>query len=503
MNNWTSKLSKKALPILASDLLSGENKENVSNNTIPDFAFSGLSQKNSIIDLISTGKNLLNFEKRMVHEFPKKTNNNEVFIVGGGPQGLATGIHLLEEGFEVKLINSEEEVSAVSSRPDFNPFAIQHSGIYYAKDDSLEVQGCKYSFEILKKKENELSSVDKIFKDSLSPSGKIITSHSEKGSFALGALADRARKRNVENILLDTPKSLNEHVLTEVMGEPKIALLLPKVNSININKFHTDLKNKFLSKGGQLINGYAKEYIQKNDDLSLSYIQENQRKSVKSDFYINLAGLDNPRLARTAQKATSTGEYNPDADIPDVKFRKYYALHRKNDAALGYCLEPVVYSADNASDVNGNLTGSVGVHTYRSNKLFHDNKRNYTVGPFSFSCGEEEAKKILLEEVEERSKPITESIKNQFHNVLPDDDINDYELSLVGVIVQYPERSLKISHYNNEAGQKIINGFTSDSPGLTATPKISKEISKIVKEHHKNISEEHNKENQSNRSYYR
>src|ERR1043165_2457052 len=56
-------------------------------------------------------------------------------IIGAGPQGLATGVTLLEAGHAVTFLEKNSRAGqGVAFRPWFNPSAITHSGRLFRKD---------------------------------------------------------------------------------------------------------------------------------------------------------------------------------------------------------------------------------------------------------------------------------------------------------------------------------------------------------------------------------
>lgn len=408
---------------------------------------------------------------------PKK----KAIIIGAGPQGLATGIKLLEKGFNVRILEASPDLGeGISERPDCNPWGIQHSGVYYPQD-SKNTQYCTDSYRMLKRNPAEGTTLEKIYRDNTLNSGKVILARTDQGVEYLKAFKNRLDQYGViTNHLLQTPEEI-EALNESDMGTPKAVLHLPDVNCINIKGLLGQLQQSFVQKGGKIITD-AKAYslIANKDTQSLSVFCKDENYT--GDVIVNLAGLGGQALANNAKDVAETKLGVADVPPPpEMQYAQYLVVKRKKNAEQQDqpWFKNVVYAIENGMNDDGSLSGSVGIHSYLSDTKVNG-KFSATFGPFSQDKTLDEIKALTAEDWQ-KSHEITPKMIEQIKNVYPAFNPQEYEANLVGKIAKTPGPDRQFEMQSYQAGRTLmIHSFTSDSPGLTACLGVAKDITDTV-----------------------
>ena len=204
----------------------------------------------------------------------------DYLIVGAGAIGVATGIALLEENPELKIVIAEKELELGKHASGRNSGVI-HAGFYYSPD-SLKAKFCKEgNVELKKLAKKHTVPVRQI--------GKVVVVRTELENQRLGELFHRGVKNGIDIELLDS-KYLKDFEPLAVTFErfiwsPTTAVSDP-IAILNA------MKAEFEQRGGRIMTGYKVKLEKHNSeiiDASGNFIAKH---------YINAAGAQSDRIAR-------------------------------------------------------------------------------------------------------------------------------------------------------------------------------------------------------------
>lgn len=421
------------------------------------------------------------------HATAQSTDKKHVFIIGAGPQGLATGIQLIEQGCAVTILEANPTLGqGISWRPDFNQYGTLHSGVYYPPE-TKRAQLCHQMHHALNRPSAD-TAVMKVFRQHIrggnDNNGKVIIARTDGGVTNLNIFQKRLEnsKSAVKHSILKQPdeiKALNEPTL----GDPrniKAALHLSNVGIIHISDYIGGLHKKFQEMGGSILLSHevigAQNLRTETGKYSLGLICKTPdgQKTIPADVVINMAGLYVLPVAK-ALRTVFNDEALP--ALPPVRYDRYFALVEKNrdpEDKTRPTTRRVVYVANPTAMTGPNST--VGVHSFCSDEL--------STGRYALTFGNYMVQNVGLEKIGDKNPAppaITEEWWQQAEAVYPGLDRSKYELALIGRIgIPLPPNGERDFFYVPYGNGQIINCFTGDSPGLTCSPQIAQDVAAMA-----------------------
>jgi glycine/D-amino acid oxidase-like deaminating enzyme len=418
-----------------------------------------------------------------------ETFAKRVIIIGAGPQGLATGIELLENGCDVTILESQDQLGrGVSYRPDFNQYGILHSGAYYPYD-SKRGKLSRRMYEMIESSE-ACGILMEIYRKCIRKTGKLIIARTDDGVENIEIFQDRLKNGKVSYSLLTKPSEIA--ALDEpTLGDPtkiKAILNLSNVGIIHIKEYIKDLAEAFEKSGGTIklshdVTGFAIPSATRND-LRTGVICKIglAETTLFADAVINMAGLYVLSVAERAAQALqkSNSKIGP-PPTPDVRYDRFFVLVERNrdrQKTSKPLTRRVVYVADSA--VLDGQYSTVGIHSYCCDEL--------KPGQYTMSFGNYIQRGIPSTEIWDMDPALPqldEEMWQKAETVYPRLNRLDYELKFVGrigiALTQDNQRDMVYtSCTDSEIGFSVINCYTADSPGLTCSPVIAKEVAGMV-----------------------
>jgi L-2-hydroxyglutarate oxidase LhgO len=232
-----------------------------------------------------------------------------VAIVGGGIVGLATGMKLLDQYPNLKLVILEKEDRLAVHQTGHNSGVI-HSGIYY-KPGSLKARLCVMGKQELLRFCDEHGIPYNLC-------GKVIVALDEGELGRLEDLYQRGTTNGVPGLEMIGPERLRE---LEPHAAGIKALYSPYTGVIDYTKVADVYAQQVRERGGEILTGHEVTNIVKGKPLTL----ETPAGAVQASYLITCAGLQSDLIARM------TGA--PD-DLRIVPFRGDYYVLRPDKAYL-------------------------------------------------------------------------------------------------------------------------------------------------------------------------
>jgi len=400
----------------------------------------------------------------------------KIIIIGGGPNGLAAGINLIELGYGVTILEAAQELGqGVTKRPAESAYAICHSGIYNVPG-SLKSKYCQLIHQQMKADAATDDAVMKIFRQNTITTGKCIIARSSGGHEKLKQDVERLRLEGKINYkFLENSEDIA--ALNEVnLGDAKTLksiLHLPDVSAINIAGYVKDLEKEFLSQGGEIKFGHKVTGFEKPPG---TIVKCENGELLAADLVINMAGLGIEKIANQARETLiKNGHHESSLSAePDLRYFRMYGIAAH--PADNLVSKNIIYNKENDAK---NLTSTIGVHTYPSVKT--ENGWHSVFGYF----GEE----ITQDQAVARQpyvREITADMVHQVKEIFPSIDPKNLKFTELGYRVTSTVKGINDFScsvlQNKDLDFCVINSYTADSPGLTAGPMIAKEIGKSVEQ---------------------
>ena len=412
-----------------------------------------------------------------------------VIIIGAGPLGLATGIELLESGCDVTIFESQDQLGlGVSYRPAFNQYGILHSGAYYPPD-SKRGQLSRRMYEMIESSAASGTVMD-IYRKRIRKTGKLIIARTDPGVDIIHVFQDRLKNGKVSYSFL-TQASEFAALDEPTLGDPtkiKAILNLSNVGIIHIEEYIKYLAEAFAKSGGTIkLSHEVIDFVipsATRSELRTGVVCKTGlvKKTFFADVVINLAGLYVVPVAERAAAALQklNAKIGP-PPTPDVRYDRFFVLvEREQDRQRSskHLTRRVVYVADSA--VLDGPYATVGVHSYCCHEL--------ELGKYTMSFGNYIQRGIPRTEIWNMDPAIPqldEEMWQKAEMVYPMLNRLDYELKFVGrigiALTQDSERDMAYtSCTDSESGFSVINCYTADSPGLTCSPVIAREVAGMV-----------------------
>ena len=245
-----------------------------------------------------------------------------ITIVGAGIVGLATGIKLLEQQPDLKLLIIDKEASLAAHQTGHNSGVI-HSGIYY-KPGSLKARNCREGFDKLLDFARQNGIPYELC-------GKVIVATSDEELPRLKDLYERGQANGVPDLEMIGPERLAE---LEPHAAGMQALYSPGTGIIDFSTVAEAYGTVISNTGGEIILNSKVTGIEINPD---ECIIETMTGDYKTQKIINCAGL-------YCDKIAALGNTKPDLKI--IPFRgEYYTIK----PASRYLVKNLIYPVPDPS----------------------------------------------------------------------------------------------------------------------------------------------------------
>lgn len=357
-----------------------------------------------------------------------------IAIVGGGVIGSAIARELSKYQLDTIVFEKGSDVASSTSKANSG---VIHSGIN-SPPKSLKARLCVEGNELFKPLADDLSVPIKRI-------GKYIIAKNEEEIKQLIKLKEIGKKNKIKGLkLLESDKVL--------LNEPKIrcknALWVPSAGIISPYELTIALAENSIINGVKfLVNAEVKNIKNKNEKFYL----ETNRGSFKSDILINAAGLNCRNIVEMLEE--------PDFDIYPNR-GEYLVLDKNCKNLIKSLIYPIPQERFGFLGIHLTPTLDGNILLGPTSEYIHDIYDNRTT---------KEKIKLLFKE----AKEILPDIKKEYV-------INAYAGIRCKIV---PPGVIGFNDFRIENSKKIqnfINLLGIESPGLTAAPAISKEISKII-----------------------
>lgn len=392
----------------------------------------------------------------------------DFIIIGGGIVGLSVGMEICNKYSSAKLLIIEKEKKLAQHQTGHNSGVI-HSGIYYKPN----------SYKALFAKKGSNSMRDFALQHGLNYDicGKVIVASNESEL----PLLDHLFKRGLQNGL--DIQALNKEELHE--KEPYVngvkAIHVPMAGIIDYKQVSEKMADLIQVKDGEIM---LAEEVKKIVETEDEVIVETEKKTFKSKFLINCAGLQSDRIAMLA---------GYDADMKIVPFRgEYYKLKPEKRYLVNHLIYPVpnpdfpflgvhfTRMISGEVDVGPNAVLGLKREGYRKTDFNIKDVAEVTMYPGFWKL----AKKYMKEGIDEMvrsfsKKKFVESVQV----LMPDIEADDLVAAEAGVRAQAlrSDGSL-VDDFFIINGRNSIHVCNAPSPAATAAIEIGKEVCKQIPE---------------------
>jgi len=205
----------------------------------------------------------------------------DVAIIGGGINGIATGIALLESKVNVKVIILEKEPQ-VGLHASGRNSGVLHSGFYYSPK-SLRATFCKQGNAELTRfcKDNEVPLLN---------TGKVVVTSNEHELSELRRLAERGQENNIDIELL--PETELKRI--EQLARTVQSFIYSPTTSVSDPKLVIDkLLDKYLQLGGKIKFSQTIKLRFSNGETILD-----PETKIEAKFIVNVAGVHSQKISQ-------------------------------------------------------------------------------------------------------------------------------------------------------------------------------------------------------------
>lgn len=358
----------------------------------------------------------------------------ECVVIGAGVVGLAVAARLAEAGLEVLLLERESGFGMVTSSRNSE---VIHAGIYY-EPGSLKATHCVTGKQALYRYCRERNIAH-------SRCGKLIVATTVEQLKRLEAIAGNARLNGVGDLSMLDASDVNTL-------EPELdcvgALLSPSTGIIDSHGFMLSLLGDAQSHGATLVNHAEVLSVDSKSDrqnaFTVTVDQDGVQLTLQTRFVINAAGLGAPAIADTISRLPASCKPSP------VYFKgNYFRLAQRAP------FKRLVYPVPE--------TGGLGVHVTID-----------LSGMARFGPDVESADDLNYEVNPERSRLFYAAIR-RYWPALPDESLEpDYAGIRPRILYQGTLfDDFMIQDYSQHGLPGLINLFSIESPGLTASLAIA------------------------------
>ena len=205
----------------------------------------------------------------------------DVAIIGGGINGIATGIALLESKVNVKVIILEKEPQ-VGLHASGRNSGVLHSGFYYSPK-SLRATFCKQGNAELTRfcKDNEVPLLN---------TGKVVVTSNEHELSELRRLAERGQENNIDIELLPETELKRIEQFTRTVQ----SFIYSPTTSVSDPKLVIDkLLDKYLQLGGKIKFSQTIKLRFSNGETILD-----PETKIEAKFIVNVAGVHSQKISQ-------------------------------------------------------------------------------------------------------------------------------------------------------------------------------------------------------------
>lgn len=243
----------------------------------------------------------------------------DIAIIGGGIVGLATGLKILNQKPDIKIVILEKE-NQLAKHQTGNNSGVIHSGLYY-KPGSLKATNCIQGY-------HELIQFCEAEKIPFEITGKVVVATREIQKPLLETLLNRGLENGLEGTRKISLEELKEY---EPHCAGVAAIHVPQTGIVDYHQVALAYGRKILQQGGSILLNHKVLSINQKDGLN--YI-ETLNKTIASKLIINCAGLYSDKVAQMN-----------DLNIKDVKiipFRgEYFKLRKEKEHLVKNLIYPV------------------------------------------------------------------------------------------------------------------------------------------------------------------
>lgn len=243
---------------------------------------------------------------------------HDVTIIGAGAVGLATGLQLIKQNPNLKVLILDKE-NAVAAHQTGHNSGVIHSGLYY-KPGSLKATNCIRGYHLLLEFLAEHQVPHELC-------GKIIVATDPSELPQLEKLYERGIANGLPNLTRLTREQIKEY-------EPHAAgiagIHVPQTGIVDFEKVALKYAEVFNKNGGTLTLG---EKVIGIETKSPAVRVITQNSTFESRFVVNCAGLYSDKVAQLTR---------PDINVRIVPFRgEYYVLKKEKEHLVRNLIYPV------------------------------------------------------------------------------------------------------------------------------------------------------------------
>ncbi len=394
--------------------------------------------------------------------------NCDVIIIGGGIIGLSTAYQITKASPWKKIMILEKEIEVGLHQTGHNSGVI-HSGIYY-KPGSLKAKLCRKGIIDLTQFCDEKGIRFEMC-------GKVIIASEKQQLPLLDMLIQRGKENGIKNL-----KKLSSYDIKhyEPYAEGQAGIFCPETGIIDYNDVCNALKEDF-EKFGEIKLGHEATKIELDGN---KVIVNSGKKTFKTSFLINCAGLFSDKIAKLAKMENR---------IKIVPFRgEYYSLKKESR----YLVKNLIYPVPNP------MYPFLGVHFTRTinrdiecgpnavlawsregyNKM--DINFNHLIDYVFFKGFWKFIKNNWSMGINEYVRSFSKKIfVRDLKKLIPEITIDDLVTCPSGVRAQAMDQNgILIDDFRIETNNNMIHVINSPSPAATSSFSIGKYISDLYSE---------------------
>ncbi|MFC3414531.1 L-2-hydroxyglutarate oxidase [Algoriphagus hitonicola] len=243
----------------------------------------------------------------------------DIAIIGGGIVGLATGLKILNQKPDLKIVILEKE-NQLAKHQTGNNSGVIHSGLYY-KPGSLKATNCIKGYQ-------ELIQFCEAEKIPFEITGKVVVATRNEQK----ALLDTLLKRGLENGLEGTRKiSLEELNEYEPHCAGVAAIHVPQTGIVDYHQVALAYGRKILQGGGAILLNH--KVLSVSHKKGINQI-ETSNKSIEAKLVINCAGLYSDKVAKMNDESST--------EVKIIPFRgEYFKLKKEKEYLVKNLIYPV------------------------------------------------------------------------------------------------------------------------------------------------------------------
>lgn len=392
----------------------------------------------------------------------------DLIIIGAGIVGLSTGMHLLQNNPNLKLLVLDKEED-VARHQTGNNSGVIHAGVYYSPG-SLKAKFC---FEGNKLTKDFCSNWD----IPIDPCGKLLVATNEIEMQRMNNLWERTKENGLERYWLDASELKEKEPNISGLG----AIHVPSSAIVDYNEISKKMAQIITQMGGEIkFNAEVLNIIESTSSVLI----ETSDRTFKSNYLISCAGL-------MADKIVKLLGVEPDFKI--CPFRgEYFTLKNESCNIVNHLIYPI---PDPSLPFLGvHLTKMIdGSTTVGPNAVLAFKREGYKKTDFSFSDFIEILKhsgtrRLLYNNLKPGIRELRNSLfkswylkeVNKYAPSVKIEDLEDYPSGVRAQAVS-PDGKM-IDDFKFVHTRKTINVCNAPSPAATSAIPIGKHISELAEQ---------------------